>query len=176
MNQLSINNMKITFLDIYRKSKYKISKNTNAGMGTANNYGTNLLAKAQNILIKNSIHYPPQNCLYSMAVLRKQGNEVIYSDKLINNNSDIYIFTTSIVNHETEIESISELRKLTESLFIVIGPFAECATEKYLQADNSNNTKIIIGEPEGFFFINWNSQIKRRLRCFNLISIIPVSI
>ena len=143
--------MKITFLDIYRESKYKISKNTNAGMGTANNYGTNFIAKIQNILIKNSIHYPPQNCLYAMAVLRDQENEVIYSDKLINNNSDIYIFTTSIVNHETEIESIISLRKLTKSLFIVIGPFAECVTEKYLEADETNNTKIILGNLKGFF-------------------------
>ena len=31
--------MKITFFDIYRKAGYKISKNTNSGMGTGNNYG-----------------------------------------------------------------------------------------------------------------------------------------
>ena len=84
--------MKITFLDIYKKSKYKISKNTNAGMGTANNYGTNFLAKLQNILIKKSIHYPPQNCLYSMAVLRSLNHEILYSDELVHNESDIYIF------------------------------------------------------------------------------------
>ena len=146
--------MKITFLDIYKKSKYKISKNTNAGMGTANNYGTNFLAKLQNILIKKSIHYPPQNCLYSMAVLRSLNHEILYSDELVHNESDIYIFTSSTVNHETEVESIKNLRNETSSIFIVIGPFAECVPENYLKADTLNNTKVIIGEPEGFFYKN----------------------
>ena len=39
--------MKVTLLDIYRKSNYKISKNTNSGMGTGNNYGDNIVGKIE---------------------------------------------------------------------------------------------------------------------------------
>ena len=58
--------------------------------------------------IKKAIHFPPQNCLYSMSILRESGHEIIFSEKLVNNNSDLYIFTSSIVNFETEIENIKK--------------------------------------------------------------------
>ena len=151
--------MKITFFDIYRNAEYKISKNTNSGMGTGNNYGTSYLAKIQNKLIKKAIHYPPQNCLYAMSILRVSGNDVNYSEKLIDNNSDLYIFTSSIVNFETELNSIKEFRQHTNVPFLVIGPFAEIQAEKYIESDISGKTKIIIGEPESFFYENKKNNL-----------------
>lgn len=155
--------MKITFFDIYRKAGYKISKNTNSGMGTGNNYGTSILAKIQNVLIKKAIHYPPQNCLYSMSILRESGHEIIFSEKLVNNNSDLYIFTSSIVNFETEIKNIKKFREYTDKQFLVIGPFAEIKSEEYLNADKAGKTKVIVGEPESFFYENKDSDLLKLL-------------
>ncbi len=149
--------MKITILDIYRKSNYKISKNTNSGMGTGNNYGNNIIAKMQNLLIKKSIHYPPQNSLYIMSILREVGHNIIYSEDLIENESDLYIFTSSLVNFETELQSLIKLRKLTKKPFIVIGSAAEFNAKKIIAADVDKNTFVIAGEAEGFFFENRNS-------------------
>ena len=146
--------MKITFLDLYPDKKFKISKNTNSGLGTGNNYGNSLFAKLQNKLVKYGIHYPPQCCLYSMSVLKHQGHEIIYSDKLIENGSDLYIFTSSMVCHETEIKSISKLREKTDSYFLIIGPFLDHLHKPYIDADKKFLTKVILGEPEGFFYNN----------------------
>lgn len=146
--------MKVTLLDIYRKSNYKISKNTNSGMGTGNNYGNNIVGKIQNLLIKKSIHYPPQNCLYIMSILRDEGHEVIYSEALTENQSDLYIFTSSLVNFETELNSLIQLRELTNKPFIFIGSAAEFNYKKIISSDKKNNTFVIAGEAEGFFFEN----------------------
>ena len=115
---------KILVLDVYPKVKYRISKDLNGGYGTGNDYGDSWFSKLLKLFVKNSINFPP---LYSVQVcgeLVALGHELEFK-KNINlndiNKYDLIIMPSSIVCHETEIEFVKKISKITKVL--VIGPF-----------------------------------------------------
>ena len=50
--------MRILILDPYRKANYRISKDTNGGYGTANNFGNNLVPMILKYLLKKKAIIP----------------------------------------------------------------------------------------------------------------------
>ena len=50
--------MKLLFLDIYKKSSSRISKDTAGGYGTENDLGDNFFGKILSKIVKNSIFWP----------------------------------------------------------------------------------------------------------------------
>ena len=85
--------------------------------------------------------------MYISSILRKN-NEVYYTrnidDKKIND-SDYIILPSSIVAHETEIETIEILKN---KKIIVIGIFSNTLKEKY----KKENTIVIKNESDVFFY------------------------
>ena len=123
--------MKILVLDVYPKTKYRISKDQNGAYGTANNYGSGIISRVLKYIVKNSIDFPPLYSVYVIGQLVKLGHDVTYSKELnLYNDYDLYILPSSIVCHETEIEYLIQLRKKNKKV-IVIGPFATSNPEKY---------------------------------------------
>lgn len=141
--------MNILLLDVYPDVNYRISKDQNGGYGTANNYGDTITSKIIKKLIKKNLDFPPLYSVYVIGELKNQGHNIQYARKLLESDIesyDLFIVTSSIVCHETELEVIKKL-KFNKKPVISIGPFATNYSEPYL----SSGAKVIIGEPEMFF-------------------------
>ncbi len=140
--------MKILLLDIYPKKNYRIIKDTNGQYGTGNDFGDSLISKILKYFSKKNLFWPPVYIAYTMAVLKNKGYDVEYS-YTFKENFDYYIFTSSIVSHETEIDEIKKLSNNKKKI-ITIGPFAANNPENYIKAGSS----VIINEPEFYFLKN----------------------
>ena len=154
--------MKFLLLDVYPNKPYRINKDQNGGYGTANNYGfgNSVISKILRFVVKNSVDFPPHYLVQLAGELIESGHEVKYSKNIIKNqNFDIYILSSSIVCHETEIETIKNLVKDNKTIFVT-GPFATNYSEPYLKA----GAKVIMGEPEMFFHkFNENDEYLKKL-------------
>ena len=117
--------MRILILDPYRKANYRISKDTNGGYGTANNFGNNLVPMILKYLLKKKSDYPSLNTAYTFSVLIDLGYNVNYEKVLPKNldDYDLYIVVSSIVCCETELENIRILNS-NQKKIMVIGPFS----------------------------------------------------
>jgi len=146
-----MSNLKILFLDIYKKESFRINKDVNGGFGTGNNYVggffTKLLAKYQ----KESIFWPPIYLASTMGVTKNFGHKCKYTTNLkdADYNFDIFILSSSIVTCETEIKATQFLRKFSVPI-LVIGPFASTCPEKYIE----NGANVLIGEPDTALLTN----------------------
>lgn len=146
--------MRVLILDPYPIKNCRVSKDTNGGFGTANDYGDGLVARFLSWLKSLSVDWPPLYAVYVAGVLRNSGDQVVYSkvrsSRFISeqnlSNIDICLVTSSIVGHETEIEVIHKLNSIGIPVG-VIGPFATTVPEPYLAA----GAFVISGEPEIFF-------------------------
>lgn len=145
---------KIILLDPYRKTDYRISKDTSGGYGTGNDFGHTIIPKIIKKKLKNSSDWPPLFAAYTHAVL-SASHEVIYK-KITNiedlnekelHETDFFIIISSIVCSETEINVIKKLNQL-KKVTIAIGPFATSLKKIYLDA----GANVIEGEPELYFF------------------------
>ena len=126
--------MNILILDVYTKTSHRISKDQNGAFGTANNYGSGLVAQVLKRLVKSSIDFPQLFVVQTCGELVSSGHQVEYSTKLdLNGDYDLYILPSSIVCHETEIKFIKLLKEKNKKI-IVIGPFATSNFEPYLEA------------------------------------------
>lgn len=146
--------MNVLILDPYPIKKYRVSKDTNGGFGTANDYGDGLVARSLSLLKLLSVDWPPLYAVYVAGVLRNSGYQVVYSkvnsntligEKILSN-IDVCLVTSSIVCHETELQVIYKLTSIGIPVG-VIGPFATTVPEPYLAA----GAFVISGEPEIFF-------------------------
>ena len=161
--------MKINLLDVYPNAPYRISKDQNGAYGTANNYGygKSFISKLLRLVVKNSIDFPPHYFVQVAGELTSSGHEVSYTKKLNDINYDLYVLSSSIVCHETEIENIIKLIKKGQTV-IVTGPFATNNPEPYIKA----GAKVIKGEPE-MFFHEFNKEIDFVKKLPNLIINFP---
>ena len=142
----------ILILDPYKKTDYRISKDTSGGYGTGNDFGDGVVAKMIKRKLKSSSDWPPLFLAYSFSVLKKKFNvlykkiyEINEIDEIIEK-FDLFIISSSIVCSDKEIEIIKELRN-RKKLVVSIGPFATNLPNLYLSAGSS----VISGEPEMFF-------------------------
>ena len=140
--------MKILLLHVYPNKNYRVNKDTNGGYGTANNYGQTFFAKFLNSFTKKNLNWPPISAMQTFSVLRNKSYNITFSN-FLDLNYDLYIITSSIVAHETEIETIKTLTKNKKKI-ISIGPFATNFPNLYIEAGSS----VVVGEPEFYFFNN----------------------
>jgi radical SAM superfamily enzyme YgiQ (UPF0313 family) len=141
--------MKVLLLDVYRSGRARVSKDTNGGYGTVNDYGDGFVAQRLTHLKARSVEWPPLSGVYAAGVLRARGHEVQYRKALLEevgpslvDGIDLCLLTSSVVCHETEVESIRRLRSGVP--IGVIGPFATSVPQPYLDA----GAFVIAGEPE----------------------------
>ncbi len=146
--------MRILLLDLYPKRRYRISKDTNGGFGTGNDYGDSIVARTLRWLISRNIDWPPLYAAYTASVLRDQGHEVEFSRELSQKHLEgdapgLCLVMSSIVAHETEIEAIEKIRACGITVG-AIGPFASSVSAPYIDA----GAFVIAGEPEMYFLKN----------------------
>ncbi len=160
--------MNILFLDPYPDVSYRISKDQNGAYGTANNYGNNFFSKLLNLFVKSSIDCPQLFTVQSIGELKAIGHKVKYSRKVeegLKYNYDLIVLPSSIVCHETEVETVKVLKK-NDNTVLVVGPFATSNPKNYINA----GAKVIYGEPE-MFFHKFNYSIEEINSLPNLIKI-----
>jgi radical SAM superfamily enzyme YgiQ (UPF0313 family) len=139
--------MRVLILDAIPKRHFRISKDTNGGFGTGNDYGDTLVARALRWLVARNVDWPPMYAAYTASVLRDQGHEVIFSrDPETVVDADLCLLTSSIVAHETELELVRRMRARGIPVG-AIGPFAASVAQPYIDA----GAFVIGGEPEMFF-------------------------
>ena len=142
--------MKVLLLDVYRSSHARISKDTNGGYGTVNDYGDGFVADKLTRLKARSVDWPPLSGVHAAGVIRSRGHSVTYRKTVLDqvdpsliDGYDLCLTTSSIVCHETEVAAIRKL-KLKKVPVGVLGPFATAMPQPYLDA----GAFVISGEPE----------------------------
>ncbi len=139
--------MKFVILDVYPNKNHRLIKDTAGGYGTGNNFGNNLFSRLLNIYVDSKIGMPAMEIMYISSILKKS-NEVHYTrDKNDPNikEADFIILPSSIIAHETEVETLKSLDK--KKVFIT-GIFSNIQKEKYQQ----ENTIIVKNESDTFFY------------------------
>ncbi len=157
--------MKILILDIYKKTNYRISKDTSGGYGTGNDFGDTFIPKFLKKTLKKIHDWPPLFAAYTYSVLKKKNEKVEYKKNLPNDykNYELFIIVSSIVCCEDEIKVIKKIKKENKSV-IAIGPFATNNPNLY----NDAGATVISGEPE-FYFLkknNFDEDLKKKIIFF----------
>ena len=126
--------MKILFLDIYKKSNSRISKDTAGGYGTENNLGDSLIGKSLSYFIKKTIFWPNLSFAQLMQEFKTRNFDVHYRKHIgINPNIDgfdIIFVCNSIVCFETEIDAVKNILKYKKIPIFLCGTFGEFVQEK----------------------------------------------
>jgi radical SAM superfamily enzyme YgiQ (UPF0313 family) len=139
--------MRVAIVDPYVRRGSRVSKDTNGGFGTANEYGNTGLAGVLTQVKSRGVDWPPLHALYTAAVLRRDGHEVTYTRNAeAAPEADLVLVPSSIVCHETEVDTIRALAKQGRPVG-TIGPFATSVPEPYVSA----GAFVVSGEPEWFF-------------------------
>tara|TARA_B100001063_G_C16767408_1_gene559518 strand:- start:2049 stop:3365 length:1317 start_codon:yes stop_codon:yes gene_type:complete len=137
--------MKILLVDLYPDRDFRLIKDTNGSYGTGNDFGNSILCKVFKRLSKKNLFWPTTTTAYTMSVLKEVGHDVEYSNGLIQG-FEVYIFISSIISYELEIESIKNVRKFSSKI-LAIGPFAANNPKKYIE----NGCTVIFNESEFYF-------------------------
>ena len=139
--------MKFVILDVYPQKNYRLIKDTAGGSGTGNNFGNTLFSKLLNRYVDQSIGMPAMEVMYISSILKKN-NEVHYTREIDDpkiNIADFVILPSSIIAHETEINT---LKKINHKQVFVTGIFSNTLREKY----ESENSVIVKNEADTFFY------------------------
>ena len=168
--------LNILVLDPYPKANHRICKDNAGAYGTANHYGDNLFCKLLSLLVRYSDQSPPLYAAQIIGELLNAGHKVEYSQKINDNDYDLYLIISSIVCHETELDCIKKL-KLKNKLIIATGPFAASVPQNYIDA----GAKVLFGEPDMFFHkfnldIDEISKLPEMIKNFKIYDIDELSI
>jgi len=147
---------RILFLDIYPDSLYRVSKDTNGGYGTVNNYGHGMVSHALSRMMSREVDWPPLDLMYVASIVRDQGLEVSYSrDPEVDLSTiDYIVMSSSIVAHESELKALQCIVS-KEIGVCVIGAFATALSQPYLKT----GATVLVGEPESFFMKKGISEL-----------------
>ena len=141
--------MHVCIVDVYADRPYRVSKDTNGGFGTGNEFGNGLISSLLTRLKKRAVDFPVLSIAYIAAALDKHGHAVSYlrnrmpSDEM---QVDLVLIPSSIVEHESEIAWGNRLKEAGFKVGFT-GPFAATQKEAYLQAGDF----VVEGEPEFLF-------------------------
>lgn len=146
-----IKKIKVLFLDIYPDSRFRVSKDTNGGYGTVNNYGSGMVSNFLSMMVSREVDWPPLDLMYVAAIVRDSGAEVEYSrDQDIDLKMFNYVvMSSSIVAHESELKVLKKLVSRGVKV-CVIGAFATSYPQPYLEVGGV----VVVGEPESYFMKN----------------------
>ncbi len=139
--------MKIFILDAYSPRPYRVSKDTNGGFGTVNDFGNAAFPKILSWIKKQTVDFPSLYLPYLAAQLKRQGHQVTYGrNRMPDADHDLVLMPSSIVEHSEELRWGRKIRDAGVPVGF-LGPFAGVVPDRYLEA----GTFVLCGEPEAFF-------------------------
>ncbi len=178
--------MKFLFLDVYKKSHARISKDTAGGYGTENDMGDGLFGNLLSRVIKRSIFWPNLSFIQLMEEFQHKGNECKYakyvgSNVKIQEDWDAVFVCSSIVCFETEIEACNNIKaqfngpiflcgsvgqfikhKIPKNVTLVTGNYEflpqrlEMTKESITDLQNKEIINIVHGKAEELQVIDWS--------------------
>ena len=77
--------MKLLFLDVYKKSGSRISKDTAGGYGTENDLGDGVIGKLLSYLIKRTVFWPNLSFVQLLQEFESRGHTCHYHKKIGSN-------------------------------------------------------------------------------------------
>ena len=139
--------IKFVILDVYPNKKHRLIKDTAGGYGTGNDFGNTFFSKLLNIYVDTNIGMPSIEIMIISSILKK--NHTVHYTRDLNDkeieNCDFVILPSSIIAHETELDTIF---KLKHKKIFVTGIFATTKREKYL----NENSIVVKNESDTFFY------------------------
>ena len=142
--------MKILIIDVYQNNSWRLVKDTAGGYGTGNDFGKGIISGLLNKFVSKMIAMPPMHAMYTYSVLKNKGIDVEYTrdvDFVEIKKYDYLVLISSIISHETEIETIEKIDQNLKKKIFITGIFGNTLKNKY----QFENTYIVPGEPEFFF-------------------------
>ena len=142
--------IRFCILDVYPNNNHRICKDTAGGYGTGNNFGSSFFSKALSTFTNSLISQPSMYVGYVLSIINNTKNAEVSYERSINTKvkeADFIILCSSIVAHETEIETLNYINDVLKKKIFVVGIFSNIVSEPYLK----ENSVIIEGEPENFF-------------------------
>jgi hypothetical protein len=142
--------MRILFLDIYKNSFSRISKDTAGGYGTENNLGNSFFCKILSYIIKKTIFWPNLSFVQLFTEFKVRNYKVDFKThigcKPKVGSYDLIFVCNSIVCFEAEIDGIKHISSYSDAKFILCGTFAQFVQEKI-----PDNINILSGNYEFLF-------------------------
>ena len=127
--------MKFLFLDVYKKSHCRISKDTAGGYGTENDLGDGIFGKTLSRLVKSSIFWPNLSFIQLMEEFEDNGHDCIYRKQVGSripavDKFDAIFVCSSIVCFELEIDACKNISKQSSSPIFLCGSVGQFIKEK----------------------------------------------
>lgn len=146
--------MNIFILDAYSDRPYRVSKDTNGGFGTGNDYGSAPFPRFLKWMKKRAVDFPALSIAYLAASIRASGHSVTYGRNTMPPvGTDVVLMPSSIVEHSAELEWAKRVRDAGFKVGFT-GPFAIAVADRYLAAADF----VITGEPEFLFMSEVNAE------------------
>tara|TARA_B100001093_G_scaffold133729_1_gene126417 strand:- start:2868 stop:4187 length:1320 start_codon:yes stop_codon:yes gene_type:complete len=138
------------FLDPYKKSCSRISKDTAGGYGTENSIGDDIISILLSLTIKSSVHWPNLSFMQLIQEFEVHDFHCTYSQKIKsyeNNkkNWDAIFICSSIVCFETEINALKSILKTFKNPVFLCGTISE-----HLSSHIPSNVCVLSGNYEFF--------------------------
>lgn len=128
-----------------RGEKFAVNKDQAGSFGTATDVGTGLFANLLNKIKRKGVRTPTMFLAYVHSIFELECHEVKFYDKIPNEQFDIAIIASSIVDYKNELKVAQEIKKQYSKTKIgFIGAFATVNPTLFLQ----NGDFVITGEPE----------------------------
>ncbi len=157
--------MKIIFLDVYKKSNTRISKDTAGGYGTENEMGPGLVAFLAEKFLKKSLFWPSLAFIQLATEINLRHTNFFYETYTVGNqkntgfnygleDANIFFICGSIVCFETELNEIERLRNLyPNSHFIYCNSVGEFLNEKIPSYVSiiSGNYEFLVDNVESYY-------------------------
>ncbi len=121
--------MQILFLDVYKKSNSRISKDTAGGYGTENSIGDSLIGKLLSFIIKKSIFWPSLSFVQLFQEVKRE-NKLSFYHKISSNDPipegkwDFIFLCSSIVCFETEVKIAKKIMESFKTHIFFCGDVA----------------------------------------------------
>ena len=121
--------MRFIFVDIYKNSNYRISKDTAGGYGTGNDLGSGIFGKVLSRIIKYSVFWPNLSFAQLLQELIVAGHQCNYYKFDLNKDIpdltkfDAIFICSSIVCFETEIEILKKISRNFDRPIFLCGTF-----------------------------------------------------
>jgi len=149
--------MNFFLLDVYQERNLRVSKDTNGGYGTVNDYGGGLVSRFLSRIKKSNVDFPSLTLSYTVAALKKQGHRVSYGrNSMPPPDTEVVLLLSSIVEHSAELEW-GRLLKGKGFHVGYIGSFARMMKDSYLAAGD-----FVVDEEAEFFFLTPVTKEKLR--------------
>jgi anaerobic magnesium-protoporphyrin IX monomethyl ester cyclase len=135
--------MKVALIET-RGEKYAVNKDQAGGFGTSTDTGTGIFGKIVNHVKRRGVRTPVLFLAYIHSIFEQEGHSVKFFDKKPNEEFDLIIMVTSMVDYKNEIILAKEIKQTSKAKLGFIGAFATVRPDIFLKVGDF----VISGEPE----------------------------